>query len=93
MKRAEIRVLKREVASRSNAGAILALLQRSVRFGHKRLALLRCVQAEQLGIPVAAETLLYCREVADRMPLADLEKIMRQASRALTRDTTDKQVC
>ncbi|MGH8807709.1 MAG: hypothetical protein ACREX0_07515 [Noviherbaspirillum sp.] len=78
MKRADIRELKRAVLDH-NTDAMQALLQRSVRCGHKRLALLRCVQAEQMGISVKPETLQYCRELADRMPRAELEKILRQA--------------
>jgi hypothetical protein len=80
MKRHEIRQLKRAICNQNSAEAMHALLQRSVRFGHKRLALLRCMQAEKLGIRVAPEALAYCQQVADQMPRTVLEQIMRQAS-------------
>lgn len=79
MKREDVRRLKRSAADR-NGEAMQALLQRSVRFGHKRLALLRCLQAERMGLEVLPETLRYCREVADRMPAAEVARIIRQAA-------------
>jgi hypothetical protein len=80
MKRDQIRKLKRAAATDCNAEAMQALLQRSVRFGHKRLALLRCLQAERMGLAVLPETLRYCREVADRMPAEEVARIIRQAA-------------
>ena len=82
-KRQDIRELKRAVSRQRNAEAMHALLQRSVRFGHKRLALLRCMQAEQMGVDVAPELLAYCRQVADRMPASELEDIVIQAGRGM----------
>lgn len=78
MKRREIRQLKRAVASGSNAEAMLTLLERSVRFGHKKLALIRCIQAERLGVCVDQEILSYCREIADGMPPDVLQQIVKQ---------------
>lgn len=80
MRRADIRQLKRAVSRLHDADAMSALLQRSVRFGHKRLALLRCIQAEQMGISVASEVLSYCQQVADTMSQEDLQVLLRQAS-------------
>ena len=80
-KRQHIRELKRAVSRQQNAEAMHALLQRSVRFGHKRLALLRCIQAEQMGIDVDPDLLAYCREVADQMPVSMLADIVTQAGR------------
>jgi hypothetical protein len=82
-KRQHIRELKRAVSRQRNAEAMHALLQRSVRFGHKRLALLRCMQAEQMGIDVAPDLLAYCRQVADQMPVSVLENIVMQAGRGM----------
>lgn len=82
MKREQIRKLKRAAATDRNAEAMQALLQRSVRFGHKRLALLRCLQAERMGLAVLPETLRYCREVADRMPADEVARIIRLSSQA-----------
>lgn len=79
MKRHEIRELKRAVAQECNRNAMLAPLERSVRFGHKRLALIRCIQAERLGIPLSREILGYCQDVADSLPADVLRKVARQA--------------
>ncbi|CAN7248529.1 hypothetical protein LJR289_000981 [Pseudoduganella sp. LjRoot289] len=58
---------------------MLKLLQRSVDFGHGKLALMRCIQAEQMGICIAPDILGYCQQVADRMPPATLQRVIRQA--------------
>ena len=81
MRRKEIRTLKRAIISQNNVGAMEMLLHRSVRFGHKKLALLRCIQAEKMGICIASEVLSYCRKIADGMPNTELQKIMEQSSR------------
>lgn len=81
VKRIDIRELKRAVTREHNAEAMLYLLQRSVRFGHKKLALLRCLQAERLGISVAPEVLAYCQSVADSLPEPVLHKLLQQAAR------------
>lgn len=80
LKRLDIRNMKRAIAGSSDAEAMSQLLRRSVRFGHKRLALLRCLQAERMGISVQPELLAYCREIADAMPVAELHQLMRQAA-------------
>jgi hypothetical protein len=85
MKREAIRQLKRAVSDGNDAQAMQLLLERSVRFGHKRLALLRCLQAEHLGVTVMPETLHYCQQVADRMAPAELQRIIRQAMAATVR--------
>lgn len=82
LKRIDIRRLKRAAAKQNDAEAMLYLLERSVHFGHKKLALSRCLQAERLGIPVAAELLAYCRAVADSLPEHVLHKVLRQAATA-----------
>jgi len=79
MKRKEIRALKRAASEQSNADAMHMLLQRSVRFGHRRLALIRCIQAERMGVCIAPELLTYCRDVADRMAPERLNAILQQA--------------
>lgn len=83
MKRDQVRKLKRAASAGRDAEAMQALLQRSVRFGHKRLALLRCLQAERMGLAVLPETLRYCREIADRMPAEEVARIilLSQAAR------------
>lgn len=80
MKREEIRKLKRAVSAQNNTDAMQALLQRSVRLGHKKLALVRCIQAERMGIRVDPEVLSYCRGIADSLPQDALHRLLRQAS-------------
>jgi hypothetical protein len=82
MGRDDIRSLKRAVSKREDGGAMLALLQRSIRFGHRRLALLRCLQAERMGLSVEAETLRYCRQVAESMSREELGKLLASGSAA-----------
>lgn len=84
MKRQEIRGLKRAATHERDKHAMLALLERSVRFGHKRLALIRCIQAERLGIPLSGEILSYCQDIAESLPVDALQKIIRQAAAACT---------
>lgn len=83
MRRKEVRQLKRAVTGQSDGAAITVLLERSVRFGHKRLSLFRCFQAEQLGIRVADDVLAYCRKLAEQMPAEELGLIFQRARGAL----------
>jgi hypothetical protein len=80
MKRHEIRGLKRAVTREKDPQAMLELLERSIRFGHKKLALSRCIQAEQLGMCIAPEILAYCRDVADSLSNEVLHKLFREAA-------------
>ncbi|MBK4739290.1 hypothetical protein [Noviherbaspirillum pedocola] len=76
MKRRDVRQLKRAVNVAGSGEAMQALLQRSVRFRHKKLALIRCMQAEKMGLVIDADVLSYCRQVADEMAPEDLHKIL-----------------
>lgn len=78
MRRAEVRQLKRAASRQNDVEAMNALLQRSVHFGHKRLVLLRCLQAEKMGICIAPDILSYCQDVASSMAPEDLHRILRQ---------------
>jgi hypothetical protein len=79
-RRAALHVLKRAVSRDGSAEAMLALLLHSVQVGHKKLALMRCLQAERMGVSVPLSTLAYCQLVADSMPATQLEKlVLRQA--------------
>jgi hypothetical protein len=82
MSRDDIRSLKRAVSKREDGSAMLALLQRSIRFGHRRLALLRCLQAERMGLSVEAETLRYCQHVADSISSEELGKLLSRGRAA-----------
>jgi hypothetical protein len=59
---------------------MLSLLMRSIRFGHRRLALLRCLQAERMGLQLDADVLRYCQQVADGMSREELESLLSQAA-------------
>jgi hypothetical protein len=61
---------------------MLALLARSVQFGHRRLTLIRCMLVERMGGQVSPETVRYCQRVAGSIPHEMLEKIMRQVAAA-----------
>jgi len=80
MKRVDIRKLKRSVHTRNDAQAMQVLLERSVQFGHKRLALIRCLLLEKMGVAIQPRLLRYCQEVAENMPQEALEKIASQVS-------------
>lgn len=70
MNRSDIRALKRQVLGEDSPEGIvaarsasIALLERSIRFGHKKLELRRLSGAVALGANVTAEHFQYCREV------------------------------
>lgn len=92
MRRTEVRQLKRAASRQDDLDAMYTLLQRSVYFGHKRLALLRCIQAEKMGISIAPEILSYCQRVADKMAAEDLHKILRQINGSIT-VSTQNSIC
>lgn len=81
-RRAALHLLKRAVTREGSADAMFALLQRSVRLGHKKLALLRCLQAERMGIPVPGDILAYCQQVAAELPMLELEGLLGRAASA-----------
>jgi hypothetical protein len=76
LNRQDIRSLKRAVIDRADADAMHVLLARSVAFRHKKLAVLRCLQAEQMGVNVAPELLGYCQRVADGLAPSVLRAIV-----------------
>lgn len=77
-KRKQIRDLKRAVSRLGNADALLALLDRSIRFGHKRLALLRWFEAVKLGIGIPEDSLHYCRRLLAGMPADEVHGLCLQ---------------
>lgn len=72
----DITAIKKEFRNTGSPDALKLLLQRSVKMGHKRLALLRCLQAEKMGIAVDAATAAYCQKIADSLPLGELEQLL-----------------
>lgn len=92
MKRTDLRQLKRSARKQHDLEALEALLDRSVHFGHKRLALLRCLLLERMGGQVKLKSLHYCERIAADMPREALEKIFRQVANTSIRGFHDKEV-
>lgn len=74
----------------------LALLARSIQFGHARLAILRLVIAVDVGAHVPNEHWAYCSGVARRSTDPQLHELYRDAAtkaHAVSRNATGLQVC
>lgn len=72
--RADVRAMKRQISCAAGSperaqDALIALLERSIRFRHRRLAVQRLCDAVEAGAPVRAEHWCYCHEA---MPPGDL---------------------
>jgi len=76
--RGEIRRLKRQ-CRQGDAQAAMALLDHSVRCGHRRLALRRFFVAWDLGARNAFEHLHYCKRVSRSYAPEEIDRIRRQA--------------
>ena len=67
--------------ARANAAqAALALLDRSVRLRHERLALLRLKAAVSMGLTVPDEIWVYCRDIAAKSHDARLKDVYLAAA-------------
>lgn len=97
MTRATVRTLKRAARTGSRPGAsaadqilssecALALLARSVRFAHGRLAVLRLALAVDAGASVPSEHWMYCSRVAGSSGDSRLQEIYRTAALKATQD-------
>ncbi len=91
MTRATVRALKKSVRAGSapHAGddarnlsgeCALALLERSIGFGHSRLAVVRLAMAVKAGAPVRSEHWAYCRRVAGNVDDVKLRSLFVQAA-------------
>jgi hypothetical protein len=63
----------------SNAECALALLERSIAFGHGRLAVLRLAVAVDIGAAVPLHNWAFCARVAKDSADPDLQAIYRSA--------------
>lgn len=89
MARDAIRDMKRAVAAGGVAASgpqqllaqasALALLDRSIRFGHERLALIRLVMAVHAGAEVPSDRWTYCETVARRSRQPELMASLHEA--------------
>ncbi len=86
-----VRTLKRAVSTGSRQGApadslalaresAVALLERSIQFGHGRLAIIRLAIAVHAGADVPSPDWVYCREVASRSRDARLKELFMDAA-------------
>lgn len=96
MTRATVRALKKSMRAgaaphaadedRSLSGeCALALLERSIGFGHSRLAVVRLAMAVNAGAPVRSEHWAYCRRVAGTVDDAKLRTLFVQAANSAGR--------
>lgn len=73
-----------ELSERATAGdaqAALALLEHSMARGHRRIALLRYLQAQYLSAPLQARHHDYVRRVAQRLSVEALAGLAAEARR------------
>lgn len=89
MSRELIRRSKREISRALNesatasarlaAEAAIGLLDRSMAFGHRRLAVIRLSVAVEVGAPVSDAHWSYCQAVTDKARDAGLSSVMQRA--------------
>ncbi len=75
MAREFISELKQEVG-RGSTLAALDLLNRSIRFKHKKLAIYRYLIAEQLGAALSEEHHAYCRHVTQSLKHDEISSLL-----------------
>ena len=81
MDRTHTRNLVRQVAQDCDPQAALSLYDQSMASGHKRIALLRYLDARDLSVPLAPHHHAYARSVASALSERDMEVIAREALR------------
>lgn len=93
MNREMVRVMKRVIREGAAGGcprlaseAALALLARSIEFGHGRLAVIRLGMAVHAGADVPVEHWTYCRQVCDQSRDTELGELYRRAAGLARRD-------
>ncbi len=79
MKREVVRMLKSNVRLGSTEAA-MALLERSILFKHKKLAVLRYLVAERLGAELRKEQFHYCRSAILELSDKEITSVVRQAA-------------
>jgi hypothetical protein len=79
MARAGVSRLVKLAYEAQNPDAALALLERSIELGHKRIALIRYLQAQFVDAPLDARHHAYVRDVAARMSPETLGRVAAEA--------------
>lgn len=98
MSRQIVRDMKRNVTAGAKPAAAmpmrqlaqesaLALLERSINFGHRRLAVVRLATAVLAGAEVTPEHWAYCRDAADKSKDALLQGLWRDTAAAASHES------
>jgi hypothetical protein len=87
MPRARTAELLKQAYEAGDRDAALALLEQSMTLGHRRIALLRYLQARHLHATLEARHHEYVREVAARMSPATLARLVGEARMRAARGT------
>jgi hypothetical protein len=87
MPRAHTAELLKLACEAGDGDAALALLEQSMALGHRRVALLRYLQAQHLHAPLDARHHEYVREIAARMSPLTLARLVGEARVRAARGT------
>ncbi|MBP0591550.1 hypothetical protein J8I87_17825 [Paraburkholderia sp. LEh10] len=79
MSRADTSALLKRAYGAGDARAAIALLDQSIALGHRRIALIRYLQAQHLDAPLDARHHEYVREIAARMSPQTLARVVGEA--------------
>jgi len=79
MPRAQTSQLVKQAYDAGDPDAAVALLEQSIALGHRRIALIRYLQAQHLDAPLDARHHDYVRGVAARMSAATLARVVGEA--------------
>lgn len=100
MSRQEIRRLKREMTNGLYPGvareslvlatvAVVLHFERSIRFGHGRLSVVRLAIAAQSGASIPREHWNYCKQVASSSKDSNTQSLYMEAARLVAYSTID----
>ncbi|WP_213305448.1 hypothetical protein [Paraburkholderia sacchari] len=79
MNRTETRVLVKRVAQGRDPQAALSLYEHSIAAGHKRIALLRYMDARDLCVPMTQQHHAYACAIANTLSDGEMAAIAQQA--------------
>ena len=79
MPRAHTSELVKRAYDAGDAQAAITLLEQSMALGHRRIALIRYLQAEHLHAPLDTRHHDYVRDIAARMSAATLARVVGEA--------------
>jgi hypothetical protein len=94
MSREAVRTMKRAIAAANDAGtesrmtigreAAISLLERSVAYGHGRLAVIRLAMAADVGAAIPPNHWAYCEAVVAEIRDSQLQDLLHRAHQSLT---------